>query len=107
MILAEFLALLLFITLLVTCIVWSFQYFSYRKKRAELELKRLKEMQDQLLKALDAKSYSKLQDWILLYGDSCDESLRQRVETRRDELFIDADDAKVKTNGRLGTKEII
>lgn len=42
-----------------------------------------------LEKALTSKDYNKLNDWLVLYADEISDELKQSVEARRDELFIE------------------
>lgn len=63
---------------------------SRRAAFLDFEQRRREKVQhDDLRVALQSRDYRQLDDWLALYGDRCDPVVRQHVEQRRTDLYIE------------------
>lgn len=61
----------------------SHLFIRSRRQRAENA-----RMMDELRVALRSHDFQQLDDWLLLWGNKCDEVMREIVQGRRDDLYL-------------------
>lgn len=59
-----------------------------RRNREFMERERSLELKS----ALMSHDHRRVEDWLAVYGSTSDEATLKRVQTRRDELYIESDD---------------
>lgn len=71
---------------LSSVIAWTRQH---KKLQVEVE-ERDKARRQALAEALRSKDYARLDDWLILHGHEVAPDLRKHIETRRDDLYLEA-----------------
>lgn len=79
---------------LVMCGVFGFSAFGFAMIQSSGKASRKREarmdaMHEDFKKALAARDYRKLDDFLLLYSDLIDAGVKKQIDIRRDELFIE------------------
>jgi hypothetical protein len=69
-------------------------WFKRMDKRDDMQEKRHVEMQNDLREALRSGDYRRLEDFLVIWGADLYPPTRDHIQRRRDELYIEDDNAK-------------